>query len=182
MSDKNHFRTFNPQDLSDFLANLNLEGLKIAAIESPCYIYSARKVEAISGGDTDTLAIESITTETDTPIILTLSDGRKIDIGFSGASDVSICQLSSDYKITDEEIEYRHTSISNLFSNIVGKKISTFKVYSTDNVHDLDDHFRYGGFDENQGEFITKFSLIFSDESQLSFECDIDFMVTKYNR
>lgn len=175
--------TYLPTELGKILSDLKLQGRTIAKIESPSIVFSSIKKDKL---DTETKNYETFykDAEIDLITLLTLDDGRRIGFDFSSASHVGV-YVDPEINI-EEEADYDKgdITVTDLFSNVVGKKIKDFHIQKVDSIDKLREGFGFedGGFNENQESFITRFDIIFEKNDRICFENDIDYTVIHYDR
>ena len=85
-----------------------------------------------------------------------------------------------------KDVDYKDgdITVSNLFPELIGKTISDYIILKTDDINVIRDNGSWedANFDENQKEYITKLKFIFTDNTSIGFECDIDFTNFSYER
>ena len=169
--------TYSPKELKELLDELELKGLKIAKIESPSVVYDSIKKERL---DEETKKYREIykSAEVDETIIITFETGRKIGINFFSASHVFLTLFKVNYEMKDVSYKDGDITISNIFPELIGKTIKDYLIFTTNDYKEIRDadSWEDKGFNENQDEFITKLEFIFTDNSRIGFECDIDYM------
>lgn len=168
--------TYSPTELKELLDELELKGLKITKVESPSVVYDSIKKERWDKG-TRKFRMFHKDAVVDRTIIITFGTGRKIGIDFFSASHVFLTLFKVTYKM--EEVDYKDgdVTVADLFPELIGKTIKDYLVYTMDNPKELreSDSWEDAGFDENQSEFITRLEFIFTDNTHMGFECDIDY-------
>lgn len=173
----------SPAELKSLLDELELKGLKIAKIESPSVVYGSIKKERL---DNETKEYETFykSAEVDQSIIITFETGRKIGVDFFSASNVFLTLFKVSYTMKDVDYKDGDITVSNLFPELIGKTISDYIILKTDDINVIRDNGSWedANFDENQKEYITKLKFIFTDNTSIGFECDIDFTNFSYER
>lgn len=108
---------------------------------------------------------------------------KKVGFIFASSSHVNITNYAKDYELKDVDYQKNELNVAEMFSEIIGKTISGYKVFSVDSLEELgDDDWEDAGFKGDQGEYITEFRLIFDDDSYIGFKCYIDFMLFYYQQ
>lgn len=156
------FDTYSPAEYKLFLDNLALKGRTITNIFDNNFVldyYSERHRVEMDGRFT-----------------FALDDGRTIGFMFERASHPSIDLLDEwDLPGTifkDGRPEWRNSEI---FNELVGKKIKRVNVVSSKDVDDLLDAYWDEDFDEHQEEFIVRLEFILNDGNILTIEPGIDW-------
>ena len=174
--------TYSPKELREHLDELELKGLKIAKVESPSIVYDSTKRERL---DTETRKYRLIhkDAEVDQTIIFTFDTGRKVGVDFFSASHVFLTLFKVTYEMDDVSYKEGDITISDIFPELIGKTIKDYLVFTTKDYKDIRDadSWEDKGFDEKQEEFITKLEFIFTDNTHIGFECDIDFTYFYYD-
>ncbi len=169
--------TYSPTELKELLDELELKGLRITKVESPSVVYDSIKKERL---DEETKEYREIykSAEVDESIIFTFETGRKIGINFFSASHVFLTLFKVNYKMENVNYGDGDTTITDLFPDLVGKTIRDYLIFTTDNYKEIRDadSWEDKGFNEKQDKFITKLEFVFTDNSHIGFECDIDYM------
>ena len=177
------FSTYLPTELGKILAELKLQGRTISKIESPSIVFSSIKKGKLDE-ETKTYKTFYKDAEIDLITLLTLDDGRRIGFDFGSVSHVGVF-VDPDIDVT-EEADYSEgdTTVTDLFKNIIGKKIKDFHIHTTNDINELRKNFGYedGGFDENQESFITQVDIVFEKNDRICFENDIDFTLVHYDK
>lgn len=174
--------TYSPKELEKLLSNLKLGGLKVMKIESGSHVFNSIKKEKAHEGGKD-YALFYKDAEIDWDIILTFDNRKKVGFIFASSSHVNITNYAKDYELKDVDYQKNELNVAEMFSEIIGKTISGYKVFSVDSLEELgDDDWEDAGFKGDQGEYITEFRLIFDDDSYIGFKCYIDFMLFYYQQ
>ena len=178
-----NFDTYSPTELGDYLSKLNLKGKTIAKIESPSRITSSNKRERLKGETPGEYILTYNDAEIDRPVYLTFDDGRKIGICFCSVSHVFI-DPDSDINIEKErDYEKNNVNVSELFKNVIGKKIKDFKIHTAKDIVKASPCFGY--IDKNlpkQESYIARLDFEFEDgHDRICFENEYDFTLFHYD-
>lgn len=171
--------TYSPTLLGKYLNELELKGLEIVKIESPSIVFDSKRIERFDD-QTHDYKIAKKDVLIDKNVILTFNNGKKVGFDFPSASHVFIHLYEPDYEMNEVRYEKDKPSVSDIFPEVIGKTVADFKIYSTKDIMDLVYNFHDDNFNEDQDEFITAFNLIFTDNSQVGFQCDMDYTIFHY--
>ena len=172
---------YTPKQLEGFLKIYNLNDCTITRIESPSYVYGSNKNEVYNEENKE-YELSYVNATLDLDVIITFAENKKIGVWFCSASHVVILPYKFDFKIKDVDYGTDDITVSDIFTEVVGKTIKRYEIHKTDKLDEIRDSLAWedAGFDEKQEEFITGLDFIFTDESRLCFRNDIDFMQCFY--
>ena len=160
------FDTYSPKELSEFLSELKLEGLKIEKIESQSHVYDSEKrlQTGFNGKKHEPYYIDA---NLDRDIVISFDDGRMVAFDFSSVSHVSIKKYSNGYKLETVQNTLTQNSdplwIQDVFPSIIGKTIKEYFVQTVNDPERFCHDYWDGGINEKQNEYIFEFGFSFSD-------------------
>ena len=178
-----NFDTYSPTELGDYLSKLDLKGKTITKVESPSRITSSNKRERLKGETPGEYILTYNDAEIDRPVYLTFDDGRKIGICFCSVSHVFVNPDSGINIEKERDYEKNDVNVSELFKNVIGKKIKDFKIHTAKDIVKASPCFGYVDKDlPKQESYIARLDFEFEDgHGRICFENEYDFTLFHYD-
>ena len=165
-----------PRELREAMNSLNLPGNIISSIKAVGYAYTLGQYEPAdkdTWSSEDKAAFVSRHAEIDEPLIISFSNGDRLEIDFSYGSTVRISKNCLPLNIK-HCVNSNNFDAAKLFSSCLGEMIMGFEIMTTDRCPLFSGPDRET-LEEERDDYIESMYILLSNAKKLKFEAHYDY-------